>query len=65
MSEAALQIDSYQGAMAALKHPDLAQALYEAGGRVMNDALITLHGPAHSERRLVEMRVFSRGFFRH
>ena len=64
MSSAELQLHSYQEAMAALKHQGLAQALYEAGGLVMNDALITLHGRAHSERRVVEFSVFGRGFFR-
>lgn len=64
MNGADLQIDSYSGAMAALKNQGLVQALYEAGGAVMNDALITLHGSAHSERRVVEFSVFSRSFFR-
>ncbi len=64
MSNTALHIDSYHGAMAALKNPALAQALYEAGGLVMNDALITLHGEEHRQRRVVEFSVFSRGFFR-
>ncbi|MGI9323747.1 MAG: cytochrome P450 [Pseudomonadales bacterium] len=64
MNSATLKIDSYHGAMAALKNPALAQALYEAGGLVMNDALITLHGEAHSQRRVVEFSVFSRSFFR-
>lgn len=65
MSIAPLIITDYQGAMAALKHPALEQALYDAGGAVMQDALITLHGNAHSERRIVEFSVFSRRFFRH
>jgi cytochrome P450 len=30
----------------------------------MGDALITLHGDAHQKRRLMEMTVFNRGFFR-
>ena len=30
----------------------------------MQDALITLHGDAHRQRRIVEMGVFGRGFFR-
>lgn len=31
----------------------------------MQDALITLHGEAHQQRRIIEFAVFSRGFFRH
>ncbi|MFK7915053.1 MAG: cytochrome P450 [Pseudomonadales bacterium] len=65
MSTTPLLIDDYQGAMAALKHPALEQSLYDAGGAVMQDALITLHGSAHSERRVVEFSVFTRRFFRH
>ena len=64
MTQTPLIIADYPGAMAALKHPALEQALYDAGGAVMQDALITLHGNAHSERRVVEFSVFSRRFFR-
>lgn len=49
----------------ALRNHDLAQALYDAGGLVMKDSLITLHGPAHRQRRRVENRLFRRGTFRH
>ena len=54
----------WHDAVDALKSPDLRQALYDAGDRVMRDALITLHGDAHRQRRIVEMGVFGRGFFR-
>ncbi len=57
-------VNSYTEAMDALKAPALRQALYDAGARVMQDALITLHGDAHRQRRIVEMGVFGRGFFR-
>ncbi len=57
-------VTSYLGAMDALKAPALRQALYDAGAAVMKDALITLHGDAHRQRRIVEMGVFGRGFFR-
>jgi cytochrome P450 len=57
-------VSSYAEAMDALKAPALRQALYDAGARVMRDALITLHGDAHRQRRIVEMGVFGRGFFR-
>jgi cytochrome P450 len=58
------RIRSWAGAMLALESPFLRQALYDAGGRVMADALITLQGDAHRRRRIVEMSVFGRGFFR-
>ena len=59
-----VEIASYTGAMEALRHPDLMQGLYDAGMSVMADALITLHGKEHSQRRVVEFGVFGRGFFR-
>ncbi len=58
------KVSSYAGAMAVLKHPDLVQALYDAGASVMQDALISLHGQAHAQRRVVEFSVFNRSFFR-
>lgn len=57
-------VNGYAEAMDALKAPALRQALYDAGARVMQDALITLHGDAHRQRRIVELGVFGRGFFR-
>lgn len=65
MSDAAtvFEITGYTGAQAALKHPDLVQALYDDGKLVMADALITLHGDEHARRRAVEYGVFSRAFF--
>ena len=57
-------VASYAGALEALRSPVLRQALYDAGARVMADALITLHGDAHRQRRIVELGVFGRGFFR-
>ena len=59
-----LEISDYAGAMAALKNPALAQALYDEGRVVMEDALITLHGDAHTKRRITEFGVFNRAFFR-
>lgn len=48
----------------ALRHPDLAQALYDEGAVIMDQVLLTLHGAAHRQRRLLEFRVFRRDFFR-
>ena len=58
-----VEVASYAGAMEALRHPDLMQGLYDAGMSVMADALITLHGESHSQRRVVEFGVFGRGFY--
>ena len=60
-----LELTTYHDAMAALRSRDLAQALYDAGQAVMADALITLHGAAHTRRRVVEFGVFERDYFRH
>ena len=43
---------------------DLRQRLYDAGGVVMKDALLDLHGDEHKLRRRVENRLFRRGTFR-
>lgn len=55
---------SYSDVREALRQRDLKQALYDAGGVVMADSLITLHGEAHKRRRRVENRLFRRGTFR-
>lgn len=60
-----ITISKYDEAMEVLKHPHMVQALYDAGREVMGDVLLTLHGEAHSRRRVVEFGVFRRGFFRH
>ena len=60
-----ITISRYHDAMEVLKHPHMVQALYDAGREVMGDVLLTLHGEAHSRRRVVEFGVFRRGFFRH
>lgn len=62
---AAPVLGGFREVQAALKHPDLAQALYDAGQQVMGDALITLHGETHRRRRVMEFGVFSRRFFKH
>ena len=54
------------GAIAeALRHPHLAQALYDEGAVIMDQTLLTLHGDAHRKRRMLEFRVFRRDFFRY
>lgn len=57
-------LTGYADVREALRQRDLEQALYDAGGAVMADSLITLHGEAHKLRRRVENRLFRRGTFR-
>ena len=54
-------LTSYADVREAFRQHDLKQALYDAGGAVMADSLITLHGEAHKQRRRVENRLFRRG----
>ena len=58
-------LTSYADVREAFRQHDLKQALYDAGGAVMADSLITLHGEAHKQRRRVENRLFRRGTFRY
>jgi len=58
-------ISGYRACEAALRNPELKQALYDAGAVVMEGVLLTLHGEAHAERRAVEVRVFRRNFLQH
>jgi len=58
-------LTSYADVREAFRQHDLKQALYDAGGAVMADSLITLHGEAHKRRRRVENRLFRRGTFRY
>ena len=60
-----VNISAYPDAQDALRNGDLAQALYEQGGVVMDDTLISLHGAEHHKRRVTEFAVFGRGFFRY
>lgn len=60
-----INISAFRDAQDALRNRDLAQALYEEGGVVMDDVLISLHGEEHHKRRITEFGVFSRGFFRY
>jgi cytochrome P450 len=46
-----------------LRHPDLAQALYDEGAVIMEGVLLTLHGEAHRRRRVLEFGVFRKDFF--
>ena len=58
------ELTKYRHCEQALKLPDLKQALYDEGAILMDQVLVTLHGEPHRTRRLTEMRVFRRDFFR-
>jgi cytochrome P450 len=60
-----VRLDRVPDALAALRNEHLAQSLYDEGAVVMADTLLTLHGDAHRQRRLLEFRVFRRSFFRY
>ena len=55
----------YNDCFEALCNPHLAQSMYDAGGVVMDDVLLTLHGEAHKARRHLALRVFRRDFARY
>jgi cytochrome P450 len=61
---ARIELTAYRDCEAALKEPQLKQALYDEGAIVMDRVLVTLHGEEHRTRRLAEMGVFRRDFFR-
>lgn len=56
-------MDGYAQVRDAYRCRDLQQALYDAGGVVMADSLLVLHGDAHRRRRRVENRLFRPGVF--
>jgi len=60
-----IELSDYWVCEKALMEPDLKQALYDEGAILMEKVLVTLHGEEHRSRRVQEMRVFRRNFFRH
>jgi cytochrome P450 len=58
-------VSHFPDAIATLRVRELAQALYDEGGVIMDGVLLTLHGRAHLERRRLENRVFRRDIFRY
>jgi cytochrome P450 len=61
---AAVTLQSFDEVREAFRAKDLKQALYDEGGVVMADVLLTLHGDAHRLRRRLENRLFRRDTFR-
>ena len=59
-----LEITDFRACEQALKLPELKQALYDEGAVLMDRVLVTLHGDEHRARRMTEMRVFRRDFFK-
>ncbi len=60
---AGITLTGFEEVREALRHRHLRQALYDEGAVVMADALITLHGEAHRDRRRLENRLFRRDTF--
>ncbi len=60
-----IELTDYGVCEKALLEPDLKQALYDEGAILMDRVLVCLHGQEHRARRVLEMRVFRRNFFRH
>ncbi len=59
-----IELSDFFTCEAALREPDLKQSLYDEGALLMDRVLVTLHGEEHRSRRLTEMRVFRRDFFK-
>lgn len=63
-SQAEFALADYDGVQQAFRRKAMKQALYDEGGVIMRDALLTLHGHEHRERRRLENRLFRREVFR-
>ena len=61
----ALTVQGYKDALECLREQQLAQSLYDEGAVIMADVLLVLHGAEHRARRLLELKVFRRDFFRY
>ncbi|MEE8601468.1 cytochrome P450 [Euzebya tangerina] len=61
MSE--ITLTTYHDVQRAFRRKSLKQALYDEGGVIMRDVLLTLHGDAHRSRRRLENRLFRRETF--
>lgn len=58
-----ITLDRFDDLREAYRSKDLKQALYDEGGVIMADCLLTLHGEAHRDRRRLENRLFRRDLF--
>ncbi|MFI6451857.1 cytochrome P450 [Streptosporangium amethystogenes] len=64
LDDSTVTLTGYQELWDAFRQRELRQGLYTAGGVVMRDTLLDLHGSDHQLRRRVENRLFRRGTFR-
>lgn len=60
---AEITLTRYGDVQQAFRRRSFKQALYDEGGVVMRDVLLTLHGEAHRARRRLENRLFRRDVF--
>ena len=60
---ATIRLTGYNDVREGYRAKDLKQALYDEGGVVMRDVLLTLHGDEHRQRRRLENRLFDRPTF--
>lgn len=60
---AELTLTRYEDVQQVFRRRSFRQALYDEGGVVMSDVLLTLHGDAHRARRRLENRLFRREVF--
>ena len=58
-------VSAYEAASDTLRNQQLAQSMYDEGAVIMADVVLVLHGAPHRARRLLELRVFRRDFFRY
>lgn len=65
MSAATLTVEGYRDSLETLRDQQLAQSMYDEGAVIMADVLLVLHGSEHRARRLLELKVFRRDFFRY
>jgi cytochrome P450 len=60
---ATIRLTGYNAVREGYRAKDFKQALYDEGGVVMRDVLLTLHGDEHRQRRRLENRLFDRPTF--
>ena len=56
-------ITDYHQITRVLTDRSMRQALYDEGGVVMDDVLLTLHGPDHHRRRVLEFSILRKDYF--
>src|SRR5690349_6367730 len=56
-------VTDYQEITRVLADRSMRQALYDEGGVVMDNVLLTLHGPEHHKRRVLEFSILRKDYF--